>query len=247
MRQRIKFGEVALNNDDKLLESYGIQDGSDIILKDLGPQIGWKAVFLLEYLGPLLIHQLYYALHQHPLSFTQLMAYACVTFHFLKREYESIFVHRFSHNSMPLTSFLKNTTHYWLVCGVAVGYELYRTAYEESQVQNIRTMLWSVCFLAAEMGNLYAHVVLRRLRAHNPKARGIPVGFGFNLVSCPNYLFESLAWLSFAMMTNLYSAWFFLVLSTGQMYLWARKKHDIYKREFPHYPKNRTSMFPFLP
>jgi hypothetical protein len=38
----------------------------------------------------------------------------------------------------------------------------------------------------------------------------------------------------------------FLAFSVGQMYVWAIKKHKLYRREFPNYPKNRKAMFPFL-
>lgn len=214
-------------------------------LKDLGPQISWRTVFLLEYAGPLVIHQVFYALHKHPLSFTQLMAFACITFHFLKREYETLFIHRFSHATMPLQNLFKNCFHYWAVSGLAIAYELYN--HPPAYHSDLKVLAFSALFLAAEMGNLYTHVILRRLRSHDPKARGIPHGFGFDLVSCPNYLFESLAWLAFAFLTRLWSSWIFLALATGQMYVWALKKHRLYRRQFPEYPRSRTAMFPFLP
>jgi len=50
----------------------------DIVLfKDLGPQIAWRTVFIIEYLGPLLIHPLFYfgssfiygaAVHKDPIQ-----------------------------------------------------------------------------------------------------------------------------------------------------------------------------------
>jgi hypothetical protein len=42
------------------LKQYGIKNDSVVILKDLGPQIGWKTVFLIEYFGPILIHYLFF-------------------------------------------------------------------------------------------------------------------------------------------------------------------------------------------
>jgi len=43
-------------NDGDNLSALGIQSGSKIYVKDLGPQIGWGTVFLAEYAGPLLIY-----------------------------------------------------------------------------------------------------------------------------------------------------------------------------------------------
>lgn len=41
-------------------------------------------------------------------------------------------------------------------------------------------------------------------------------------------------------------AWLFNIVATGQMYIWAVKKHKNYKKEFKDYPRNRTSMIPFI-
>lgn len=53
------------------------------------------------------------------------IAYACVTLHFAKREYETLFVHRFSHATMPLQNLFKNCGHYWILSGVLLAYFLY--------------------------------------------------------------------------------------------------------------------------
>jgi len=46
--------------DTEPLSSFGLKTGSKIYLKDLGPQIGWKTVFLAEYAGPLFVYMGFY-------------------------------------------------------------------------------------------------------------------------------------------------------------------------------------------
>lgn len=90
------------------------------------------------------------------------------------------------------------------------------------------------------------------------------MGYGFSLVSCPNYFFETMAWTAIAVMTGSYAgelhasmqaktraesglAVLFLAMATYQMVVWALKKHRNYKKEFgKDYPKGRKAMFPFI-
>lgn len=41
------------------------------------------------------------------------IAAGCYTVHYVKRLLETIFVHRFSHNTMPLRNLFKNCSYYW--------------------------------------------------------------------------------------------------------------------------------------
>lgn len=41
------------------------------------------------------------------------LAAACYTLHYAKRLLETIFVHRFSHSTMPIANLFKNCTYYW--------------------------------------------------------------------------------------------------------------------------------------
>jgi len=59
-------------DDTKVLSTYGLKSGDSIVVKDLGPQISWRTVFIVEYLGPLLIHILFVFFRNTPLSFTQM-------------------------------------------------------------------------------------------------------------------------------------------------------------------------------
>lgn len=46
--------------DDDTIKSLNLSNGSKLYVKDLGPQIGWKTVFLAEYAGPLAVYLLFY-------------------------------------------------------------------------------------------------------------------------------------------------------------------------------------------
>jgi very-long-chain enoyl-CoA reductase len=64
--------------------------------------------------------------------------------------------------------------------------------------------------------------------------------------SCPNYFFETIAWLAFTFLTLSPAAALFSAVSVGQMVIWAVKKHKNYKKEFgKEYPRRKV-MFPFL-
>ena len=246
--------------DKNTIASYGLKDGDSLVIKDLGPQISWRTVFFIEYLGPLLIHQLFflYYLNTSSPSFTQMynfcpficnidefsLAYACASFHFLKREYETFFIHRFSHATMPLRNLFKNCGHYWVLSGILISYNLYTPNYISPKISIV--LLSLLIFLIAEIGNFRTHTILRSLRPEGTTHRAIPRGLGFDYVSCPNYTFEIVAWIAFAFMTGLWSSWLFAVVATAQMYLWAIKKHRQYRHEFPDYPKGRKILIPFL-
>lgn len=53
-------------SDSDTLKSLNISDGGKLYFKDLGPQISWKGVFLVEYAGPLF---LYLWIYQRPWIF----------------------------------------------------------------------------------------------------------------------------------------------------------------------------------
>jgi very-long-chain enoyl-CoA reductase len=49
-RQKLTLkGSKAPLANDVTLKDAGAEDGAELSVKDLGPQIGWKTVFLIEY------------------------------------------------------------------------------------------------------------------------------------------------------------------------------------------------------
>ncbi|KAJ2874362.1 3-oxo-5a-steroid 4- dehydrogenase [Coemansia aciculifera] len=258
-RQRLTFGEkkdaLELGNS---LSMYGIQHDDTIYIKDLGPQIGWQTVFYIEYFGPIIFHFIVYNFQSvfYGQSFehsdVQRRVYLLIMAHFIKRELETAFVHRFSHGTMPLINVFKNSFHYHMLSGLNLAYWVYgpSTAHGTPLAAKLSSpfllALFTGVFLFAELSNLSTHITLRNLRPPGTRVRRIPYGYGFNLVSCPNYLFETIAWVAVAAMTRSLASVLFLVVSTGQMYLWAVKKHKQYKREFADYPKSRKAVIPFV-
>ena len=107
--------------DEELLSKLEVHDGAMIYFKDRGIQIGWTTVFLSEYAGPLLT---YLWIYTRPWIFygtvdnasykpVVQIAMACWSIHYLKRLLETIFVHRFSNATMPMSNLFKNCTYYW--------------------------------------------------------------------------------------------------------------------------------------
>ena len=224
-----------------------------------GPQIAWQTVFLVEYIGPLLFHPLIYYLRPYiysapgwasfpPPSDLQNLSFILVCLHFVKREIETLFIHRFSAATMPVQNIFKNSFHYWILAGLNMAYWIYRPDAPTAQFANPTIMYTGrLLFLVGELGNLNAHITLRGLRSAGGKERGIPTGTGFDLVTCPNYMFEAIAWVGICMVTWSLSTVLFAAVSVGQMAVWAKKKERNYRREFgDRYQKKKYTMMPFV-
>lgn len=224
-----------------------------------GPQIAWRTVFLIEYLGPLLIHPLFYFGRPYiygkaasgPPSDLQTLSCLLITLHFLKRELETLFVHRFSAATMPAFNIFKNSAHYWLLSGVLIAYFTYAPTAPTATATIAAHPAWTYAAVAlyvfGELANLNCHLVLRGLRSAGGTERGIPRGFGFGLVTCPNYLFETLAWAAILLVNRSWSTAVFAVVAVAQMAVWARKKEYRYRKEMGgKYKKKRYAMLPLI-
>ncbi|KAG7446744.1 uncharacterized protein BT62DRAFT_980410 [Guyanagaster necrorhizus] len=259
--------KITLKNEKKALEDeikladVGLGSGGDLEVKDLGPQLSWKLVFIIEYLGPMLIHPLFYYFPEwfygqavvH--SELQRFIFTFVMLHYAKRELETLFVHRFSHGTMPARNIFKNSFHYHVLGGLLMALDAYRgkysadSAFIKGSVMEDERFLWACTGLWTffELSNLSTHLTLRSLRPAGTKKRGIPKGYGFGLVSCPNYMFEVLGWIVVCVMSRSWATCFFTVAGAGQMAIWALAKHRNYKKEFEkEYPRGRKAMFPFI-
>ena len=167
--------------------------------------------------------------------------------HYTKRELETFFVHRFSSETMPYTNVFKNSAHYYGLFGFLTMYFYLHPDYTPPAWAT-PAIFYGACalFCVFEFLNLMTHITLKNLRRPGTTERNIPYGWGFGLVSSANYLWESLAWLTFVVQAQVIGGYVFLLASIYQMAVWAVKKHQRYKKEFPNYPKGRKAIFPFI-
>jgi very-long-chain enoyl-CoA reductase len=171
----------------------GVRNKSSVDVKDLGmhslplpsvisnasigPQISWRTVFIVEYLGPLLIHPLMYLARpflygtRAPASGLQKLTLLMCVIHFAKREFETIFVHRFSSATMPVRNIVKNSGYYWIFSGLNLAYWTYGPNSPAARPSNpLITYLGVALFTIGEICNYSTHVTLKNLRRHRASA-----------------------------------------------------------------------------
>lgn len=170
-----------------------------------------------------------------------------VLLHYVKRELETAFVHRFSSETMPLINVFKNSFHYYVLFGFGTMFWYLKPSYEPPAWGSPAIFYsFTGVFVLFEFLNLMTHITLRNLRQPGTTERRIPHGWGFGLVSSANYLWETCAWTVFCVQAQLIGGYIFLVASIVQMAIWAVKKHKRYRKEFVAYPENRKAIFPFI-
>ncbi|OAA52443.1 3-oxo-5-alpha-steroid 4-dehydrogenase [Beauveria brongniartii RCEF 3172] len=233
----------------------GVSDAGELLVKDLGPQIAWRTVFLIEYFGPILIHPAVVAARPYifpggdaPMSSTQWLSFGLIVAHFLKREFETAFVHKFSANTMPVSNVFKNSFFYWAVAGLLCAVSIYwprslAAKASEPAVDAVGTALYLFC----EIGNALVHLYLSSLRSAGGTERKIPHGYGFGFVTCPNYMYEILAWVGVIIVSRDWTVALFIAIGGAQMFVWAKGKEKAYRKEFgDKYKKKRFVVLPGL-
>ncbi|XP_074640883.1 putative very-long-chain enoyl-CoA reductase art-1 [Tubulanus polymorphus] len=245
--------------DEETLENLKLTPGDKIFFKDLGPQIGWITVFLAEYAGPLVIYLLFYyrpslvygEAASTPVTTAAHIAAGCWSTHYLKRLIETLFVHRFSHATMPISNLFKNCSYYWGFTAF-VAYFNNHPLYTPARYGDIQLYGGLAAFIFSQLGNFSIHLSLRNLRPPGTKERKIPYPsmnqftWLFYFVSCPNYTYEALAWTSFSILSQSLPALLFTAAGFYQMAVWALGKHRNYKKEFKNYPRGRKAIIPFI-
>jgi very-long-chain enoyl-CoA reductase len=144
LRIHLSYKSTVLDDNDRILKTYNLEKSSVLIYKDLGPQIRWKTVFFVEYLGPMIIYGALYFFAKlsgklvNPSLQSLIAVMGCL--HFLKRVLETAFVHVFSRDSMPKKRLLINCLHYWLLFGINVGIESF-FFWKDPQYSEIRKLI----------------------------------------------------------------------------------------------------------
>uniref|UniRef100_A0A452TXC1 Trans-2,3-enoyl-CoA reductase-like n=1 Tax=Ursus maritimus TaxID=29073 RepID=A0A452TXC1_URSMA len=227
---------------------------------DLGQQVSWTTVFLVEYTGPLLIYLLFYLRIpyiydikessrrlRHPVVH---LACFCHCIHYIRYLLETLFVHKVSAGHTPLKNLLKGCAFYWGFTSW-IAYYINHPRYTPPSFGNRQVTVSAINFLICEAGNHFINVILAHpnhtgINACFPSPNYNPFTWMFFLVSCPNYTYEIGSWISFTVMTQTLPVGIFTLLMSIQMSLWARKKHKIYLKKFNSYMHRKSAMIPFI-
>jgi very-long-chain enoyl-CoA reductase len=272
-----------IDGDARLLSSFGLTRESQVDVKDLGPQVPYRLVFVAEYVAPLcvLLAVALGSLSQLPAPLqsllgapgefaaldiagalrglrdardgspawnraVQALGAALYAMHFVKRIAESIFVHKFSRPTMPLSGLWRNVLYYG---GFAAFICVPLCSARYTAPPRAVVLPAAAAWVAAEAINLAVHLQLAAARAggDGDKTRNAPGGVLFSLVSCPNYSAEAAAWVAWTVLTHVAASAVFTLVGFATMSAWALQKHEAYKKADPSYARlGRKAIVPFL-
>src|SRR5262245_24404745 len=160
--------------------------------------------------------------------------------HFGKRCFEALFVHRYS-GPIDLFSVFQITGFYCL----AVWLGLFTTA-SVTQAPDTITWIGLATFAAGTVINAYHHVLLANLRARGSSEYVLPRGGLFNVIVCPHYLGELLAWLGIALVSRQLAMYIWFFGETAYLLIRSRNTLKWYRARFPQLPANVRGLLPGL-
>jgi very-long-chain enoyl-CoA reductase len=224
--------------------------------------VAWRTVFLIEYFGPILFHVLipllrpyiyivppfnYKSASETPMTTVQWLLFALFNLHFLKRELETAFLHKFSANTMPMKNVFWNSSFYWGLAGLLAAIECYAPGGFSDRSITPLDYLGVALYMYGQVCNFTVHVHLAGLRKPGGTEKGIPNCIGSSLVTCPNYMFEIIAWAGLILICRSVFAVIFISIGIKWMRSWSRDKERALRNEFgDRYKKKRFNVLPGL-
>ncbi|KAL0340675.1 UNVERIFIED_CONTAM: Very-long-chain enoyl-CoA reductase [Sesamum radiatum] len=172
-----------------------------------------------------------------------LMLKSAITIHFLKRDLEVLFLHKFSGHMVLNIALLISSSY--LTSAVSMIYFQHRfRGFPEPSV-DLKYVGLSV-FLVGTVGNFYHHYLLCKLRDKNDSGYKIPRGGLFGLVVCPHYLFEILSFIGISLISQTLFSYVFFVGSTAYLLARSRATRNWYRSKFEDFPKNVKALIPYV-
>jgi very-long-chain enoyl-CoA reductase len=249
------------------LKSQSISSMSNRLL---GPQVSWRVVFMIEYFGPILFHALIIALRpyiypalpfapawwpyvyknetQTHLTKVQWLVFVLFQLHFIKRELETMYLHKFSANTMPAWNIFRNSFFYWVSAGLVGAYDVYAPGSLAARDQlGLLDYVGFALWFNSEVCNYLVHKHLASLRKPGGTEKGIPRCIGSHLVTCPNYMFEVIAWVGVIIISRSWAVVLFILIGISYMRDWSRSKERALRQEFgDRYKPKKYTMLPGL-
>jgi len=160
--------------------------------------------------------------------------------HFGKRCVEALFVHKYS-GPIDVFSVVQITGFYCL----AVWLGLLTTA-TVTEAPDMITGIGLATFAAGTVINAYHHVLLANLRTRGSNEYVIPGGGLFNVIVCPHYLGELLAWLGIALVSRQLAMYIWFFGETAYLLIRSRNTLKWYRAKFPQMTDRVRGILPGL-
>lgn len=227
-------------------------------------------MFVVEYFGPILCHALIVALRPYiypalpfapawwpyaykdeaesPMTEVQWLVFALFQLHFIKRELETLFLHKFSANTMPAWNIFRNSFFYWVSAGLVAAYDVYAPGSLSARDRvGMLDCFGLALFFNGEIANFLVHKHLAGLRKPGGTEKGIPHCIGSNLVTCPNYMFEVISWIGVILISRSWAVVLFIFVGILYMRDWSKGKEKALRQEFgDRYKPKKYTMLPGL-
>lgn len=233
---------------DKTLEQSGVTEETVLQMKDLGPQLPFRQVYLTEYFGPLILYVIIYFIAKamgkidEKVCLQTTLALVMWVIHYVKRIIETIYVHEFGDMTMPVRNIFKNCTYYYgfaIVVAINVNFFSFGNF-------TFLTIIGLIGMILSIISNGYCHIMLKRLRTPGSQEWKIPKGFLFDYITTPNYFCEIMTWAFFNVMTGFpIMGIAFNFCGLYQMWEWANQRRAKYEKMFPEYNVKWT-LLPFI-
>lgn len=186
-------GKTKLRGDGSKLADFGVRGQTDVTFTDLGTQVSKRTVYLVSYIGPLLLHILpfYYSSLVYEFdkanTYVQTVAFLLVVSHYGRRLFETLFIYKLSTRGIMSVGALANqSVHFWLFGGFFLSYFLYHPLYTAKCTNPTTLNILAGLFVLTELGSLSSHITLAGLRRTGSEPHAMPRGSLFSFVSCPN-------------------------------------------------------------
>merc|ERR1712086_553175 len=173
--------------------------------------------------------------------------------HYLKREVEVMYVHKYSGQIHLPSSCMISVAYGLAALGVSHFTEdaeqQLRMASRHREQQQLDSMdvVAAVLYVIGQLGNGYHHMLLASLRSDKTKGYVLPCKGLFPLVACPHYFFELVSWAGVALGSR--SLFGYLNLASMIHYLAGRSfaTSRWYRTKFgSDYPAERRNIVPFV-
>lgn len=172
-------------------------------------------------------------------SAIQWVVLGAVFVHFAKRTLESLFLHKYSRTTSPVST---------LVIGFFYSQAAFTVGWlNRNPIPAIDPLfsLGIILFLVGISGNFYHHKLLADLRKEST-GYFIPKGGLFRYVICPHYLFEIIGWVGIALLSRHSAVWMNLLAMSSFLTGQGLRALSWYRTTFEDFPKDGKAILPFV-